>query len=96
VTGGDLADRFNAAECRGCSQSIVWARTDNDKSMPLDPLPVAGGNVKVTGVGRDDRGVHPRVRVLGKRESESLLDPPGEHRYVTHFVTCPKRKDFKR
>jgi len=33
--------------CRSCKQPILWGKTVNGKAMPIDPEPVAGGNVEL-------------------------------------------------
>ena len=87
----DLSTHHRTTKCRACRAPMVWAKTENDRSMPLDPLPVEGGNVVVL----RDVGTTLIVKVLGE---PSLLD---EHasptvRYVTHFATCPEAGKFRR
>lgn len=74
------------SKCRACPAPVWWVKTEaSGKPMPLDPHPVADGNVIVVSA----PGVRtPIVRVLKKGE-----DPPAEIlRYVSHFATCPARK----
>jgi hypothetical protein len=33
--------------CRSCDAPITWAVTRKGRRIPLDPEPVAGGNIKV-------------------------------------------------
>jgi hypothetical protein len=50
------------ATCRSCGAAIRWERTVNDKPIPLDPGPVADGNLmfrddgRVYHVGDPDKG----------------------------------------
>ena len=69
--------------CKSCGARIVWAKTTTGKSMPLDPDPVAGGNVVLErdGVGWVARIVQP--------------DPEFE-RLVSHFATCPNAKAHRK
>lgn len=53
---------------------------------PLDPEPVATGNIVIEG-----DGDAARCRVLAKGEEP----PAGTLRYVTHFFTCPKADTFR-
>lgn len=68
--------------CRSCSAPILWATTVAGQSMPLDPEPVANGNVAVEPDGR--------VRVVGIR-----LPLGTDERYVSHFVTCEQSKEWQ-
>lgn len=60
--------------CRSCGAPIRWEVTVNDKRIPLDPEPVANGNLGI----RDD----------GKVASSHGF-PAEAPRYVSHFATCP-------
>jgi hypothetical protein len=46
--------------CRSCEAPIVWAKTANNRRMPLDPEPVPDGNVWVVSVDQDGT---PRIGV---------------------------------
>jgi hypothetical protein len=74
--------------CGTCRAPIVWARMVNSgKANPLDSVPVPHGNV-----------------VLLRRDGQVLIGearPPNEPpsdvpRYVSHFATCPQRKQHRR
>jgi len=75
------------SRCRSCFAEIVWVKTQSGKSMPLDPLATAEGNVTV-----DERGVA-RVRVGRDREVELER---GASLYTSHFVTCPEAERWRR
>lgn len=72
--------------CRGCKARIVWAITPKGKSMPLDPEPSPDGNVEVV---TDANG---RWHVVAVHPEPDLF---GGIRYLSHFVTCPKSKEFR-
>lgn len=71
------------AACRTCGAPIEWARTENGKSIPLDPDDVEGGNLAV--VGRDGGGPHV-VRYVGTDVGNR----------VTHFATCEHAAQHRR
>lgn len=63
-------------QCGTCSAPIRWVRTAaKGRPMPIDDVPVHGGNVELTPAG---------AVVHGQPE----LAPDGP-RYVAHFATCP-------
>jgi hypothetical protein len=71
------------AKCRSCRAKINWTVSELGKKMPLDPLPVADGNVIKTG--NRVEGLE-EVHVISSRDATIDPDTP---RYVTHFSTCP-------
>ena len=78
------------ARCRSCQAPIRWVITKaNGRRMPLDPEPVADGNVFVIGT----QDGMPLVEVALMSEavpaSEAL-------RYVSHFVSCPQRGEWRK
>lgn len=76
----------------GCGRDIIWAINEaTGKSMPLDPNPIANGNVEATGL-TDGTSGNLVVKVLKKDEAGR----PGADRYRSHFATCPKAADFRR
>lgn len=60
--------------CKSCGQPIVWALTTKGRRMPIDPEPVAGGNVDV-------------AVIAGVRHA--IGTAPGEGTHVSHFSSCP-------
>lgn len=68
--------------CASCKAPIRWAPTRNGYLIPLDPDPVAGGNLRL-----DDQG---RALIVPKdrRDGASL--------YVSHFATCPYADQHRR
>lgn len=76
--------------CRSCSRPITWAtNTKTGKPMPIDPEPVVGGNVVLTG-----EGPH-QAEVVGKAEVERRRGL-GLRLHVSHFTTCPQAGDWRR
>ncbi|MGH7743390.1 MAG: hypothetical protein ACREQ5_01015 [Candidatus Dormibacteria bacterium] len=71
---------FDPTECSSCHARIVGCLTVNGKWMPVDAVPVEGGNLVLV----DGAGALPGVRVLRKGE---VVEGP---RYVSHFSTCPQ------
>lgn len=61
--------------------------------MPLDPEPVAGGNVEIVGEQPSEHGPSPVVVVHGK---DDLPLPGSAKRYKSHFATCPNSRLHRR
>ena len=40
--------KSNKSSCNSCGAPVIWAKTKNDKNIPLDPKPVKGGNIELT------------------------------------------------
>lgn len=79
-----------------CGTAFIWAKVGacGGRAMPVDPEPVANGNIIDTGdvcVG----GAHV-VRVLTKEQREQPRGMFDEPRYVSHFATCPNGDEFQR
>lgn len=79
--------------CRACSKPIRWARTTNDRAIPLDAEPTDDGNVVLeypAGSSAGGTGA-PVAHVLGKfglpLELAHLAEEP---RYMPHHATCEK------
>lgn len=75
-------------ECRSCGAAIVWAIGQSaDGRMiryPIDPAPIAGGNIELETRGQQSPLVH--------------FHPPepGKPRYRSHFATCPDAARWRR
>lgn len=72
------------SQCRSCDAEILWCKTlVGNKNMPVDPIPVPGGNLELQIVrGRQLVVVHP--------------SDPEITRHVSHFATCPNAKEHRR
>lgn len=70
---------FVTGVCDYCPKPVIWGNTGKAR-MPVDPQPVAGGNVvlieKAIGA--------PHIVVTGDAAAY-----PGRPRYVSHFDSCP-------
>jgi hypothetical protein len=64
--------------CKGCGKKIVFAQTQDGKTIPLDPSPPVYGLMRFKG--EDGNWVY-RVDKAGMM-------------FVSHFSTCPKAADF--
>jgi hypothetical protein len=73
--------RPSSDNCRWCGERLLWALTVKGKRLPLDPLPVDGGNVVLTAP--TTAGRLPAAAVLGKGAPR-----PVGALYVSHFATC--------
>lgn len=79
---GSLKVRIEA--CRGCGAKIFFAKTPADKTVPLDLAPHDDGSYIVA-----DRDP------LQLAKYDAMLHA-GCERYVSHFITCPKREQFSK
>lgn len=88
--------RTSTCKSEACGASIQWARNvETGKGIPLDPEPVADGNVVVD---RSPSDVELRsgewpVRVLGDLELSAL--GPDTLRYQAHFRSCVDAASFR-
>ena len=79
-----------SSTCRSCGRPIVWTKTPADKNSPVDPNPRDDGNLVMITAGVENG------RPLF---TQAMYDPEihaGMKRYVSHFVTCPDAKNFRR
>lgn len=71
--------------CGGCGAQIVFVRmVATDRQLPVDPIPVADGNVCARRIGS---------RLHGYVISEDKPANPQMERYAAHFGTCTDRAD---
>lgn len=35
------------SSCRSCGEPVIWALTQREKRMPVDVVPVVGGNIEL-------------------------------------------------
>ena len=74
--------------CRSCTGRVIWARTVNGRSMPVDAEPNGGGNVVLTCQGPGKV----RALVLGSEDRP----PEGKARRTSHFATCPQASGWRK
>lgn len=77
-------ERFRPQErqrCRSCGAPIVWATTGGRRAMPVDPDPIAGGNLQLARVGDG---------------LEVTVVRPGDGTHRSHYVTCPHAENWRR
>lgn len=79
--------------CRSCRAPILWAISEkHGRRMPLDRVPVVGGNVRIVAPGPP-----PVARVLDKDAmgTVDLFDDTDDGvRYLPHHATCPDGADW--
>lgn len=82
--GTYTVDGFKLDACRTCAAPIVWATTEDGKSMPVDGPFTPGGNVVLSA---------PTTNVPSEPVIAVVLDQDGLFgdgpRRVSHFATCP-------
>ena len=72
-------------ECDQCGQRIAFVKMlATGKRMPIDPFPVADGNVCARPIGR---------QLHGYVISDQRPANPSMKRYAAHFGTCPRRRN---
>ena len=81
------------AICRSCKSPVLWVVTSAGESMPLDPDPVDGGNIILTGRTRRTKrgGMAPEVKYAADG-ALFVTDPV----YVSHFATCPQADEHRK
>jgi hypothetical protein len=66
-----------------CGQEVLWVvSASTGKDLPLDPTPVANGNLMRV-------GTTATVRYIGPGDSP-------KYKYVSHFATCKHAAEFRR
>lgn len=73
--------------CRSCQRAIVWTTTAaTGRPMPVDPEPVATGNVRLV---RDGGRLVAEVVPPARRRA-------GEELHLPHHATCPAAAQWRR
>jgi hypothetical protein len=78
--------------CESCRITVIWARTDAGKAMPVNVKPdPENGNVTLTRMpgGQLRAAVLTRGQAAGARVNGIRL-------YTSHFVDCPRAADHRR
>jgi hypothetical protein len=75
--------------CRSCGAPILWAISLAGILSPIDPNPVAGGNVAL------DLDRDPPLATFDNAKTREQKTDPGP-RYVSHFATCPDAQRFRK
>lgn len=89
--GTYTVDGFKLDACRTCSAPIVWATTEDGKSMPVDGPLTPDGNVVLS---RPPAPVTTDKVYAVVLDQDSLFgDGP---RRVSHFATCPDAAGWRR
>lgn len=80
------------ATCSSCGASIIWTVTEAGKSSPVDAIPVAGGNLRLT---EQPYPLPPLTRVVGA--GIDLFDDTDDGtRHLNHFATCPNAAEHRK
>lgn len=72
---------MSRAWCRWCGAEIRWAKTTNDKNIPLNPCPTLDGRWCIS-LGRAHY-------VYGVAREQAQI--AGERLYVAHMETCTRK-----
>ena len=83
--------------CKSCGASIIWVTTEKGKKMPLNEKSALNGNIILMHKKVRDP---PIARYQNKREEKTRDDKrnpdAARTRYVSHFVTCPQAKGWRK
>ncbi len=77
------------SRCRSCGADVIWVRTERERKMPLDSLPVdsTGRNLFVL---RDHASSEGPLAIAAWGLAHT------EPHYVSHFATCPNADEHRR
>ena len=77
--------------CRSCNAAIFYALSvTNQRPMPIDAVPVPGGNVLVR---QGKKSTQLYAKVAGKSDGNG---DGQEERYTSHFATCPQASEWRK
>ncbi len=82
----DRGARLMPIPCKTCGAPLIFALTAKGRRMPLDPDPVAGGNLLLT-----QEATELRAAVV-----DSLSQPVARPLYRSHFAVCPGAATHRR
>lgn len=78
------------SQCRSCHAPIIWAQTENHRSMPVDAAPDhVRGNVELLS---PPAGM---TQPLARVHKQPPMVPEGPL-HTSHFATCPYAKDHRK
>lgn len=77
--------------CRSCGAPIIWCLSSiTGRPLPVDAVPVAGGNLLLV------RRLRPLpARVVARRLSRELAEGRTDL-HVAHFATCPDGDEWRK
>jgi hypothetical protein len=77
---------FPTKPCGTCGAPVIWATTGAGKPMPVDAVPVKGGNILLS----PPIMSRPIARVYDSKK------PPFAMGYAAHFATCPHAEQHRK
>ena len=90
----DYQDSPARGECRSCYSDVIWTITERGERMPVNIDPEPNGNLILSN--RAGRTNAPSAIYVGKPDPEALFDEYEGQRYISHFATCPQKKQWRR
>lgn len=72
------------AHCRTCDEEVIWTKTVNGKSMPVDATPVDDGDFYLV----DEGESHPTAYYFVAMFPPTAEDGFDGFRYHSHFASC--------
>jgi hypothetical protein len=85
LVAGSIPAAGSMAKCKSCNARILWARTNDGKSMPVNHEPVPDGNIVL----RDGRAIVLTAAQLAVADDD-------QPRFKAHFATCPNAAQHRK
>lgn len=76
--------------CKSCKALIVWAETIHGKAIPIDAGAVPSGNIGL------EQPNDPREPPIAHVAPNIPADKCSQIRFVSHFVTCPQSREWRK
>jgi hypothetical protein len=90
-------DTPKVERCRSCNAEVVWARTANERMMPVDVETAPNGNIDLK---FDPIALVWRATYLNAEQIEAmkgdLFRGKEINLHLSHFATCPHAKRWRK
>ncbi len=87
-------------KCKSCRATVLWVKMASGADMPLDPEPVAHGNVYQVERRGQQLSAYPSFEqsdaLRWRAVSKTQPAPDGAQLYTSHFVTCPRAAEHRK
>jgi hypothetical protein len=89
----ELRPAWRTSRCTICHRTVIWASTVAGNAMPVDPDPVAGGQIQLIEHTDPDRDDRPLALVLRTEHEQATAAGPT---YQLHASSCARRGPSRR